>query len=78
MPPFLFTLILTAIMQDVESRLKEEHPLATTPAMPVMDLECADDTALIATTAEIAEKLLRYTLREAAKYGLEVNREKTC
>ena len=75
--PFLFTLILTAIMQDVEGRLREEHPLATTPAMPILDLEYADDTALIAKTAEIAEKLLRYTQEEAAKYGLQINRDKT-
>ena len=75
--PFLFTLILTAIMQDVEAKVRAEHPMATTPAMPVMDLEYADDTALIAKTAEIATKLLQYTEEEAARYGLHVNRTKT-
>ena len=75
--PFLFTLILSAIMQDVESKVKQEHPLATTPTMAVMDLEYADDTALIAQTAEIATKLLRYTEAEAARYGLKLNRSKT-
>ena len=75
--PFLFTLVLTAIMHDVEARVREEHPMATTPAMPFMDLEYADDTALIAKTAEIATKLLRYTEEEAARYGLKINRKKT-
>ena len=52
--------------------------MATTPAMTVMDLEYADDTALIARTTEIATRLLRATEAEAAKYGLKLNRTKTC
>ena len=75
--PFLFTLILSAIMQDVETRVRGEHPMATTPAFPVMDLEYADDTVLIAVTTEIAQKLLQYTEEEASKYGLHLNRGKT-
>ena len=49
------------MMQDIESRVREEHPLATTPTIPVMDLEYADDTALIARTTDIAEKLVQHT-----------------
>ena len=75
--PFLFTLILSVIMHDVETRIRDEHPLATTPTFRLMDLEYADDTALIARTAEIAGKLLQYTEDEAAKYGLKLNRSKT-
>jgi len=76
--PFLFTLVLSAIMHDVETRVRAEHPLATTPAMGVLDLEYADDTALIARTAEIATALLRSTETEAGRYGLRLNKEKTC
>ena len=46
--------------------------------MSVMGLEYADDTVLLARTAEIAEKLLRVTEREAAKYGLSLNKGKPC
>jgi len=34
-------------MADAVGRVKERHPLATTPMMPVLDLEYADDTVLI-------------------------------
>ena len=54
--PFLFTLILPVIVQDVEARVRGEHPMATTPAFPVLDPEYVDVTALIAATAEIAGK----------------------
>ena len=64
-------------MEDVETRIRQEHPLATTPTFAVMDLEYADDTAPIARTAEIAGKPLQYTEEEAAKYGLSLNRKKT-
>ena len=73
----MFTLILSAIMTDVEANIREEHPLATAPAFKLMGLEYADDTVLIARTAEIAGKLLQYTEEEAAKRGLKLNRDKT-
>ena len=76
--PFLFTLILSARMQDVEKEVRREHQLATTPIMSVMDLEYADDTALLARSAEIAKKLLTATERIAVLYGLKLNRSKTC
>ena len=50
--------------------------MATTPIMAVMDLEYADDTVLLARSAEVANKLLRATEREAAQYGLKLNRGK--
>ena len=76
--PFMFTLILSVIMEDVDKEVREQHPVATTPSMSVMDLEYAGDTALLARYAEVAIKLLAATEREAAKYGLLLNRSKTC
>jgi len=76
--PFLFTLILAALMHDAVSRVHQRNPLAVTPTMPVSDLEYADDTVLIARTAAMAEELLREVEAEAAKYGLKLNRAKTC
>ena len=71
---FLVTLVMSAIMHDVEAEVRESHPLATTPAFAVMGLEYADDTVLIARTAEIAGELLRITEEEATTYGLLLNR----
>ena len=76
--PFLFTLILAAIMEDVEAEVRRDHPMATTPIMSVMDLEYADDTVLLAGSAEVARLLIAATEKEAAKYGLKLNRDKTC
>ena len=76
--PFLFTLIMSAIMQDVETGVRADHPMATTPIMTVMDLEYADDTVLLARTAELAELLLVRTEGEARRYGLRLNMLKTC
>ena len=59
--PFMFTLILSAIMEDVEAKVRDKHPMATTPVMTVMDLEYADDTALLARSAEVANRLLQAT-----------------
>jgi len=74
--PFLFTLILSAIMSDAVDKVREQHPMATTPMIPVMDLEHADDTVLVARTSEIATKLLGATESEAGKYGLRLNKGK--
>ena len=52
------TLILSTIMQDVEERVRREHPMATTPIMSVLELEYADDTVLMARYKEVAGKLL--------------------
>jgi len=76
--PFLFILVLSAVMHDVEQGIRQEHPLATTPVVPCMDLEYADDTVLIARTAELANKLLAATEKEAGIYGLRLNEGKTC
>jgi len=71
-------LVLSAVMFDVERRVRGQHPLATTPAIGILDLEYADDTALIARTTEIANALLRAVQEEAVRYGLHLNKDKTC
>jgi len=76
--PFLFTLILSAIMHDAVGRIRRQSPLATTPVIPVLDIEYADDTVLIARMAEVATKLLEQVQVEAGKCGLRVNKAKTC
>jgi len=74
--PFLFTLVLSAIMHDAVGRVRQAHPFAVTPIMPVLDMEYADDTVLIARTAEVAKRLLWETELEAGKYGMALNRAK--
>ena len=51
--------------------------MATTPVFANLDMEYADDTVLLARTAEIATALLHPTEATARPYGLSLNREKT-
>ena len=51
-------------------------PMATTLAFPAMDLEYADDTALVAVTTAIANRRIQCTEEEAAKCGLHPNNKK--
>jgi len=74
----LFTLILSAAMHDATARVRQRHSFVVTPMMPTLNLESADDTVLIARTAEIASGLLHEVEVEAAKYGLHLNEPKTC
>jgi len=60
-------------MHDAVARVRQEFPYACTPAA---DTELADDTVLIARTAEVATLLLKETESEAAEYGLHLNRDK--
>jgi len=73
---FLFTLILSAIMQDVGDEMARTHPLAITPVFPTMDLEYADDTVFMARAADTASAILACTEKEAAKCGMKLPRGK--
>ena len=66
-------------MEGVDSKAKQEHNLATAPAFNVMDVECADGTALAAKTADIATQLLQCTEEEygTAVHGLRGNTTNT-
>jgi len=74
--PFLFTLTLSAIMHDVETRVRTEHPLAITPAVPTLHLDFADDTVLMGKTAETVEAELASTEEIAASCAMKPNRAK--
>ena len=56
----MFTHSLSVVMVDIEGRLRMEHPLTTTPASTLVDLEYAYGAVLVAGTADIAGKLLQY------------------
>ena len=75
--PLLFSMVLSAVMADVEAAVRSRHPMLTTPVVPCVDIEYADDTVLLARTAQIASELLGEVEEQAAKYGLALNRGKT-
>eukprot|EP00969_Alexandrium_andersonii_P276864 12237970-Alexandrium_andersonii.AAC.1 len=74
--PLLFILLLSTITARVKDTLKREIPLAMTPMFNFCDLEFADDTTLVAKTAEAATLVLRSLEREGARVGLRLNKSK--
>eukprot|EP00969_Alexandrium_andersonii_P082371 3630356-Alexandrium_andersonii.AAC.1 len=63
--PFLFILVLSALMSDVTLLLRECRPLIGAPPLTSTDVEFADDTVLLSTTPSGTELLLRLLEVEA-------------
>ena len=75
--PLLFILLQTVLFHDVQAAYLDKYPLAATPTIPFFDVEFADDTVLIARTAEHIQSLLHIVQQEAAKYNLHLNLDKS-
>eukprot|EP00969_Alexandrium_andersonii_P290919 12859324-Alexandrium_andersonii.AAC.1 len=75
--PFLFVVVLSALMSDAEDLLRSRRDLILTPVVPFFDIENADDTAVVARSAPLAEDALAAILEVAAPFGLTINRSKT-
>ena len=75
--PLLFILLQTVLFHDVQLEHKHRHPLATTPYLPLFDVQFADDIVLIARTREQMQDLLLPVQQEAAKYNSHLDLDKT-
>ena len=74
--PYLFLFLHSMIMEDVDREVEEHFghkPWVHSAANPVTDLAYADDTLVVARTAEVAETILHSIQRTAKQYGLELN-----
>eukprot|EP00969_Alexandrium_andersonii_P268214 11852310-Alexandrium_andersonii.AAC.1 len=76
LPPLLFILLLSTVTARVKDTLKREIPLAMTPLFNFCDLEFADDTTIVAKTAEAASLVLCSLEKEGARVGLRLNKSK--
>ena len=77
--PYLFIMVMTVLFHDIDNRLLR-HGVPTNSwsvGKPVYDIECADDTLLLAVTPPQLEELLRAVQVEASLYGMLLNPEKT-
>ena len=72
--PFLFIIVQTVMFHDIYKsvHLEEEPEFVVS-----RDLLYADDTALLSSSEENLQKLLNAVASEGAKYGLELNWDKT-
>ena len=77
--PYLFVMVMTVLLHDVDTRLLRTGVPTNTWSIgkPVYDLEYADDTLLFGVSVEVLEEYLRSVQVESSLYGLELNFEKT-
>ena len=77
--PYLFIMVLSVIMHDVDNALLEKGVPTNTWSVgnPTYDLEYADDTLLISLTTPQLQSFLTTLEGEASRYGMSLNETKT-
>ena len=76
--PYLFILVQTVLLADVDDRLAQHAPFCEEPAYIVCtDLLYADDTMLIGSDPRRLQLHLDLLIDEGRRYGLELNMSKT-
>ena len=73
--PYLFIIVLAAVMQDVHSIIGQQHFDQPWGAI-TNEILFADDTVLMAKSARSLEQLLHVLERVASTYGLNLNKKK--
>ena len=80
MSPYLFGILMTVIMEDVENGLTELEREGLRQGTPqrtgINKVFYADDTILLTTTKQSMENLLHSIERESAKYNMRLNKQK--
>ena len=78
--PYLFIILLSVIMHDVEDALIRTGVPQNVWSVgrPIFDVEYADDMLVMAITTPQCEHFLHAIEKEAAHYGLALNQTKTC
>ncbi|CAE8706555.1 unnamed protein product [Polarella glacialis] len=77
--PYLFIIVLSCLMHDVEEEFTHRYELLPNPfsaSSPLWDLEYADDTVLFSPNPITLQKLLHILQHHAARIGLHLNLEK--
>ena len=77
--PYLFIMVMTVLLHDVDLRLLSMGVPTNTWSVgkPIYDLEYADDTLLLSVTPPQLEEFLKTVQVEASLYGMELNLDKT-
>ena len=80
MSPYLFLIVHSAIMHDVQEQLTEggtqQLPTLHSQQRPLFDLAYADDTIIVARTAQRTQQVLHLIESTAAQYNLNLNTAK--
>ena len=71
--PFLFSIVMTMLLQDAEEELLKEFGPSTCPWIVTRDLLYADDTLIVESNAEVAQRFMDLIAARGAEYGLSLN-----
>ena len=72
--PFLFVIVQSVMFSDIYSKYEFDEEPAFVVTREVL---YADDTLLVSTSSQNLQRLLDAVVREGARYGLELNWDKT-
>ena len=77
--PYLFIIVLSVLMQDLDDKLLAQGVPVNTWSVghPTYDLEYADDTLLTSLTTPQLQQFLSLLEEEAARYGMSLNETTT-
>ena len=78
--PYLFLIVHSAIMHDVEDQFTQQHtkpPCRRSQRNPLWDLAYADDTSILTRTADRCQEILRLMQSTASDYNLKLNVSKS-
>ena len=77
--PYLFIMVLTVLLEDVDQALLRAGIPTNTWSVnrPIFDVEYADDTLLLGVTIPQLQSILHQVETEAALYGMTLNADKT-
>ena len=80
--PYLFIILLSSIMKDIDNNLTEEETNILNQGKlckaTFNKLFYADDTLIMTTATEAAELILHKIPKESAHYNLKLNQSKCC
>ena len=71
--PFLFVLLMSAIFQDIRSRLNTPKQIEPIKGVRFAEILYADDTLIFGTHTPTINKLLHWIQRESSYYNLNLN-----
>ena len=74
--PYLFSIVMTAIFQDIKQILKTPRQLAPIPGINYAEVLYADDTLIFGTHTQSINKYLQAIQLESAKYNMQLNFDK--
>ena len=76
LPPYLFIILTTGMMQDVHADVGRKAWTKAAKEAGTTDLLYADDTVIISSKAKAVNTLIAAIKKHSERYGMSLNKEK--